>query len=243
MAHITASSVIQHGDDLEIVATFNDADGNAADPTTVTFTLITPEGAGTDYTAADPEVTNPQVGTYVALFVPDAAGRWFYRVHGTGGGIDSAETGAVDVEASPETSAEAYSRWGMTTAAAVALTGTAVSTIGLQHAEDEVVDSLGWRPDPDDYDPATYEPAAAFGRAVAWQAAYRASTPAEPGDGSTPITDESMTDYSVTYARPHDDAPALAPRAARLLTRYGWRRQASLTGLTRPNPTANFQTS
>lgn len=247
MAHLTTSELLtlELGDDLELVATFTDTTGAAADPTTVTFRLIDPAGAATDYLDTDPEVTRTELGRFVFVFVPDSAGRWSYTVTGTGGGVDSADYGYVDVHPLPAAGTD-YTRWGLTVEAATRLTGVELSAALLETAEAEIVDWLGWEPDPDDYNlDGTDRRPVAFARAVAWQAAHRAATPATAVDGGTPISQESIGggDYAVTYARPHVEAEEVAPKARRLLTRAGWtaRGREGSTSLGGPREPVPFQ--
>lgn len=125
-----------------------------------------------------------------------------------------------------------FPAWGMDGTTATTLTGSTISDADLDVAEEEIVDYLGWRPDEDDYgdpDPATVATglhdvrARAYGRAVAWQAAYRADTAAAPGDGgSTGITSESIGDYSYQREPGSVDTPHLVARARTLLARAGF---------------------
>lgn len=122
--------------------------------------------------------------------------------------------------------------WGIDGTEAEAITGVAGLTVPqLDAALEEIVDALGWRPDADNYgDP---DPSAAshdvrvraFGRAIAWQAAYRADTPAAATDGTTgAVKSESIGDnYSVEYGVGiPDDRATLVARARTLLGRAGW---------------------
>lgn len=231
---VTSTLTVDYGDDVELDATFTDEAGNPADPATVTFVLVAPDGTSTSYVLTDPEVSAPSTGRYVAVFVPGQVGEWSWRIHGTGGGIEAAHVGAFAVAPAPETSATPYARWGMTAAIATALTGTPLSTARLANAEEELVDVLGWRPDPDQYgdpDPTAVDHDArvrAFGRAVAWHAAARAATPAAASDGSgSEVTSESIAgEYTVAYAAGASASSRadelLAPRARKLLADAGW---------------------
>lgn len=125
-----------------------------------------------------------------------------------------------------------YDRWGQTTATADALTGATLTDADLEAAEEEIVDALGWRPDPDNYGDA--DPTAdghdvrvrAFGRAVAWQAAHRADVAPSATDGADDgISQESIGDnYSVTRREGSIDPEraTLAARTRTLLARAGW---------------------
>lgn len=143
----------------------------------------------------------------------------------------------------------AYDRWGMTNEGAAALTGKDVASLTddvLNAAEADLYDALGWEPDWDAHagtDPLPPR-VRAFGRAVAWQGAYRIDNPAGATDGEVAVSNESMTDYSVTYARPVTEAPYTASRSQRLLVRWGWVKGAGTTGHTRggyPFPPGAFQ--
>jgi hypothetical protein len=230
---VTSTLTVASGDDVELDFTFADENGDPASPATVTVTLVAPDGTSTAYVAGtDPEVAPQETGRYVAVFVPDQVGEWSWRIHGTGAGVEAAEVGAFGVSPEPSTSAAPYARWGMTAAVATALTGTPLSTARLFNAEEELVDVLGWRPDPDDYgdpDEAALDHdvrARAFGRAVAWHAAARATTApsATDGGGGEVASEMIASEYQVAY-RQSPTARAdtmLAPRARKLLADAGW---------------------
>lgn len=129
-----------------------------------------------------------------------------------------------------------YDRWGITAATAATITGKAEADLTdavLDAAEAEIVDAIGWIPDPDLYDLVTPDVRArAFGRAIAWQAAHRLDTPAGPTDGSgVAIASEALGgDYSVTYGPGGATVdPLLSSRARDLLARAGWFRNAGAT--------------
>lgn len=232
---VTSTLTLDLGDDVELSAAFLDENDDPANPDTVTVVLVAPDGTSTVYVAGvAPEVSNTVVGTYVFVDVPSAVGLWQWTFSGTGGGVEAAESGGFAVSPAPDSSAAPYDRWGMTVDAAVSLTGVAaISTASLTNAEEELVDELGWRPDPDLYgdpDPTALAHdvrARAFGRAVAWQAAMRAGTPASASDGSGSgeVASEMIaSEYQVAY-RASSSARAderLAPRARKLLADAGW---------------------
>lgn len=139
----------------------------------------------------------------------------------------------------------AYDRWGMTNAGAENLTqvgagdGATLTDAIMAAAEDDLVDMLGWRPDPTDYDEAdgtfTDERALAYGRAVAWQSAYRSQRSPSPNDAAARVTSESMPDYSASYEGGKREGGPVASRAVTLLERFGWTasRRATRTSLGR----------
>lgn len=141
----------------------------------------------------------------------------------------------------------AYSRWGMTTALAGTVTGAGpIGPDTLTRAETEITDWLGWEPDPADYidhaDDTPTPAAVAFGRAVAWQAVYRTTKPAAASDGAGVVKSETVDDYSVTYVG-GGGLDLIAPRARRILVRWGWRMGAGATTVRPPIPSsAYFQT-
>lgn len=87
------SDTFQIGQKPTLIASFTDEDGIAADPTSVTFKVKDPAGTETSYTDADSEVTNPATGSWECeLPTLDAAGRWYWRVDGTGAVTAANET-------------------------------------------------------------------------------------------------------------------------------------------------------
>lgn len=70
------------GSTVRITGTFTNAAGVATNPTTTTITVEKPDGTDTAYTGG--QLTNPATGTLYVDIVPDAAGRWDYRIVGTG---------------------------------------------------------------------------------------------------------------------------------------------------------------
>jgi hypothetical protein len=87
------------GDQPTLTATFADADGAAADPSAITFSLKAPDGTVTTATEAD--ATNPAVGVWKwpipAAF--DAPGPWHFRAEATAG-LQTAEELSVRVRPS-----------------------------------------------------------------------------------------------------------------------------------------------
>ena len=80
------------GDTPRFEARFTDIDGDPADPTTMRFRVKSPAGS-TDYDQDAPEVTNPQVGTWMLdLGDPyDIAGYWIIRAEGLTGLVAAEE--------------------------------------------------------------------------------------------------------------------------------------------------------
>lgn len=127
-------------------------------------------------------------------------------------------------------------RWGQTAETAAALTGAALVDVDLERAEDEIRDVLGWEPRPETWTVAgVVGPAGlAFGRAIAWQAAWRKAHPADAGDVDAGKTSESFPDYSYSRERPIAAAGLrLSDRALAILERWGFRR---MTGASRTAP-------
>src|ERR1700750_2049981 len=84
-------SVYQLGTAINLVQNFWTIDplteaATPANPTTVTFTVEAPDGTTTNYVfGVDPNVSNPEVGTFICRLVPPlAAGDWRYYAVGTG---------------------------------------------------------------------------------------------------------------------------------------------------------------
>lgn len=93
------TSAFDYGDEIAITATFVDADGNAADPTTVTF-RVKPNATGTvtNYVyGTDSEVSTTGTGVYKLTITLNQEGVWHWRVEGTGD-VVTAEEGSFVVE-------------------------------------------------------------------------------------------------------------------------------------------------
>ena len=79
----------QQGVPIEISDTFT-LDGIETNPTTVTYTILGPDGTTTVYLNTDPEVNNPSVGTFVLSLAPPAnPGLYSYDVDATGAVVAS----------------------------------------------------------------------------------------------------------------------------------------------------------
>jgi hypothetical protein len=125
-----------------------------------------------------------------------------------------------------------YDRWGLTneTAATIAGLDEAPTDAELDAAEEEIIDALGWAPDPARFpDTAAGRQdlrARAMGRAIAWQVRWRRDNPADAGDaaGDTGKTSESIAgDYSFSRntGAPPPAGIRIADRARQLLVRAG----------------------
>lgn len=84
------------GGTIEREVTFRDTNGTLADPSTVTATAKDPSG---NSTPAD-TIINVSTGVYDVLWIGDEAGLWFYRIVGTGNGVDAVYEGSFCVKAS-----------------------------------------------------------------------------------------------------------------------------------------------
>jgi len=87
-----------YGDLIELSATFRDADGNLADPTTVTLKLIMPTG-GT-ITVNTGGLTHPSTGIYRYNQSGTVEGTWTRRWESTGT-PQEADEGQFGVRATP----------------------------------------------------------------------------------------------------------------------------------------------
>lgn len=73
------------GTELVSTATFRNAAGALANPTTVTFYTRGPGGTVTPYIAGTaPEATNTGTGVYQLVFIPDDYGEWEIVARGVG---------------------------------------------------------------------------------------------------------------------------------------------------------------
>ncbi len=73
------------GSQLTLKAVFRTAEGEAANPSTVTMDLKDPAGVVTTYSyLTDNELTRTSTGHYEFLLVFDTAGTWYARWNGTG---------------------------------------------------------------------------------------------------------------------------------------------------------------
>lgn len=126
-----------------------------------------------------------------------------------------------------------YLRWGLTneTAAQIAGLTDEPTDAELTDAEEELIDALGWAPDPDRFPDRGGRQdlrARAFGRAIAWQVRWRREHPAEAGDVDAGKTSESIAgEYSFSRGGttgqgiPLATTIRIADRARALLTRAG----------------------
>mgnify|MGYP001557957144 CR=1 FL=1 len=73
------------GSPVRVGAHFEDDDGDDIDPTTITFTLRSPQRVETSYVyGTDEEITKSSEGDYFAEVTPDEGGRWLYAWSSTG---------------------------------------------------------------------------------------------------------------------------------------------------------------
>lgn len=230
---------VSRGATIVLEAAYRDNAGALVDPTDPRIAIVD-SGGNTQVNNAVP--TRDSLGRYSYSYDVDVAallGVWEARWSGTIAGALAQGTEQFEVVAAGVVIA-GYDRWGMTEAKARTLTGDATLTADdLTNAEAEIREAIGWAPRPDSYSTAvdtdlgepTDRRVWAFGRAVAWQAAYRQGTAAAAGDGSgVTVQAESIGDHSVTYGkRGAESGGRLGSRARRLLAQYGW---YELTGAT-----------
>ncbi len=84
-----------YGQSVLLTAAFVDDDGDAANPSSVTCTLISPSGVETTLTPV-----NTATGAYEAVVQPDAPGKWLYQWTGTSGTVRPAGESSFRVRSS-----------------------------------------------------------------------------------------------------------------------------------------------
>lgn len=84
------------GEPIRLTSRFEDVDGTATDPTTVTLTITAPDGTTTIITSPAAALHNPSTGEWYYDLTPDAPGTWTYRFAGTGA-VVAGESATVDV--------------------------------------------------------------------------------------------------------------------------------------------------
>lgn len=84
------------GSVVEQEVTFLNTNGVLTNPSTVTGTAKTPSGVA----VVASSVTNVSTGVYDVLYDGNEAGLWFFRVEGSGGGVDAVIEGSFCVQAS-----------------------------------------------------------------------------------------------------------------------------------------------
>ena len=80
------------GDLIRCQGTFTDTNGDAVDPTTVTFIVLDPSGNETTHVyGTDAEVVRSAAGVYHVDVSIDEGGQWAYRFSSTGTGQAAGE--------------------------------------------------------------------------------------------------------------------------------------------------------
>jgi hypothetical protein len=82
------------GDEVKLKGEFTDDDGNAQDPTTVTFAFLAPSASSaTEYVyGTDAEVVKESTGVYYVNLGVTEAGTWRWRFYSTGTGKSAGES-------------------------------------------------------------------------------------------------------------------------------------------------------
>lgn len=92
---------IAPGTPFRVTATFQDEDGTAVDPATITLKTRDPRGTETSYIyGTDAEVQRQEAGIYLGDITPDRAGRWRFRWESTGTGQTTVIENSFIVQAS-----------------------------------------------------------------------------------------------------------------------------------------------
>jgi hypothetical protein len=91
------------GTAIKLIATFKDSDGALANPATVTFKVLDPDGNVDSYVyGTDEELAQDSTGIYSLTLEPDAAGPFYWRVEGTGAvSVAAEDTFEVDAGVFP----------------------------------------------------------------------------------------------------------------------------------------------
>ena len=87
-----SSTTYDKGDLLRLSASFTDEDGDAVDPSTVTFKVKVGSTTTSYVYGTDDEVGKDSVGNYHADISLDTEGTWWVRVESTGTGQAAAES-------------------------------------------------------------------------------------------------------------------------------------------------------
>jgi hypothetical protein len=86
------------GQSVTLFNDFTNTLGAPANPTTVTCKVEEPDGTETTYTAsATPAITNPSLGRFELVIVPDQSGMHTYRWTGTTGASVAVDEGQFSV--------------------------------------------------------------------------------------------------------------------------------------------------
>lgn len=90
------------GTQQRLTMAYTDQNGDAVDPSTVTFELMDPEGVLSTYVyGTDSEIDKSSTGNFYCDVIPDMGGRWFFRWKATGTGKILNEEGFISIQASP----------------------------------------------------------------------------------------------------------------------------------------------
>lgn len=218
------------GGTIALRASFRDGNGNLVDPVDPRIDIVDP--AATVRVAGAVPVRESEGRYRYDYTVPTGGPEGTWRADWSGTVNTVVVSGSETFEVGPAGTVTAYNRWGLDAGDAALLTGVTVTDVDLENAEDEIVDVIGWAPDPDAYDPTTDVRARGFARAIAWQAAHRtaAARSASDGAGGLILSESIPGDYTVTYGgRGIAVDPLLAPRARQILRTHGWFRNVGAT--------------
>ena len=83
VTNIGQLTTIESWDDAHPLG-FTNANGAAADPTTVTLVLTKPDRTTNAYTWALDQVKRESIGKFYYDLIPDQSGTWYYEWRGTG---------------------------------------------------------------------------------------------------------------------------------------------------------------
>lgn len=92
-------AVYQIGDILRLQVAFTDANDAAVDPTTVTLSVLEPDGTESSYTYGAAQVVKSATGTYYYDLSVDQAGRHYYR-WSAGGAYVAVDEGSFHISKS-----------------------------------------------------------------------------------------------------------------------------------------------
>ena len=94
-----SSRDVDRGDVVAITVEFRNSAGVLANPASVVFQVRTAQSqAATSYTYPSTEIARPSTGTYVLSLPITTQYRHIVRAVGSGGGVDAAVTGTIEVK-------------------------------------------------------------------------------------------------------------------------------------------------